>query len=204
MARDGRLFGRGVLLKPGLPGLKEHLSMATLPSLEMLLQGNFLQRKIRIQTERWRQRGWTPSVGVARSPRAPKQKRSGQQESLFPWVSTLWPPRGWTQFSARDAYRLTHLPYKQISQHLPCSTFCSLAYPPHVRTCPPSSCSPHPTPLGESPVKLPVLFSSFPLAIYFTHSTVYTSVLLSQFVPPSPFPTVSTCPFCMSIFLPCK
>lgn len=51
MARDGRLFARGVLLKPGLPGLKGHLRMAARLSLEMLLQGNFLQRKIRIQTE---------------------------------------------------------------------------------------------------------------------------------------------------------
>lgn len=31
-------------------------------------------------------------------------------------------PRGWTRFSPRDVYRLTHFPYKWISQHLPCST----------------------------------------------------------------------------------
>ena len=39
----------------------------------------------------------------------------------------------------------------------------------------PSSCSPHPTPLGHHRhlVELPVLHSSFPLAIYFTHGSVY-------------------------------
>ena len=35
-----------------------------------------------------------------------------------------------------------------------------------------------------------MLYSSFPLVIYFTHSNVYISVLLSQFIPPSPSPTV--------------
>ena len=33
-----------------------------------------------------------------------------------------------------------------------------------------------------------MLDSSFPLAICFTHGSVYMSVLLSQFIPPSPFP----------------
>ena len=35
----------------------------------------------------------------------------------------------------------------------------------------PPSTSPHPTPLGHHRAKLPVLYSSFPLAIYFTQKT---------------------------------
>ena len=34
-----------------------------------------------------------------------------------------------------------------------------------------------------------------PSSIYFTHDSVYTSMLLSQFVPPSPSPTVTASPF---------
>ena len=51
-----------------------------------------------------------------------------------------------------------------------------------------------------------VLYSSFPQAIYFTHGSTYTSILFSQFVPPSPFPAVSPCLFFMpaSLFLPSK
>ena len=46
----------------------------------------------------------------------------------------------------------------------------------------------------------PVLYRGFPLAVYFTHGHVYMSVLLFQFIPPSP-PAVSTSPFdvCISI-----
>ena len=44
----------------------------------------------------------------------------------------------------------------------------------------------------EHGVELPVSYSKFPLAICFAYSNVYVSVLLSQFVPPSPSPTVSS------------
>ena len=37
-----------------------------------------------------------------------------------------------------------------------------------------------------------VLYNSFPLAIYFTHDSVYMSMLFPQFVPPSPSVTMST------------
>ena len=52
---------------------------------------------------------------------------------------------------------------------------------------------------------LPVLCSCFPLAIYFTFSSVYMSVLLSHLVPASPPPPVTSSPFSMSasLFLPC-
>ena len=52
---------------------------------------------------------------------------------------------------------------------------------------------------------LPVLCSSFPLAIHFTFGSVYTSVLLSHFVPASPSPSVPSSLFSTSasLFLPC-
>ena len=55
-------------------------------------------------------------------------------------------------------------------------------------------------------IELPVLYTSFPLAIYFIHHSVYMSMLLSQFNPLSPSPSVSTSPFSTSasLFLPRK
>jgi len=46
---------------------------------------------------------------------------------------------------------------------------------------------------------LPVLYGSFPLAIYFTHGSAYMPMLLSQFIPPSPL--VSTSPFSLHLSL---
>ena len=43
-----------------------------------------------------------------------------------------------------------------------------------------------------------MLDSSFLLAIRFTHGSVHMSVLFSQFIPPSPSPSVSTSPFSIS------
>ena len=45
--------------------------------------------------------------------------------------------------------------------------------------------SPHPSPLGHCRTvsELPVLCSSFPLAIHSAHATVYTSTLLFQCIP---------------------
>ena len=56
-------------------------------------------------------------------------------------------------------------------------------------------------------VQLPVLYSNFPLASYFTHGNVYVSMVLSQFIPSSrSFPPL--CPksvlYFASVFLPCK
>ena len=47
-----------------------------------------------------------------------------------------------------------------------------------------------------------MLYSRFPLAIYFTHGSAYMSVLLSQLVPPFPFSPVSTGHFtlCLHIY----
>ena len=44
----------------------------------------------------------------------------------------------------------------------------------------------------SGPGSLCYLHSSFPLAIYFTHESVYMSILFSQSVPPSPFPEFNT------------
>ena len=70
----------------------------------------------------------------------------------------------------------------------------------------PPSYPPAPLPLQaitEHWAELPVLYSSFPLAICLTHGSVYMSVLLCQFVLPSP---VFICPLSKSAsrFLPWK
>ena len=61
--------------------------------------------------------------------------------------------------------------------------------PPHLLDLPPTA---HPFPpfqvVIDYQAELPVLHSSFPLAIYFTYGNIYVSMLLSQFVPPSPSP----------------
>ena len=51
--------------------------------------------------------------------------------------------------------------------------------------------SPHPTALRhhEACTERSALCGGVPLAVCFTHGGVYTSVLLSQFTPPSAFPT---------------
>ena len=51
----------------------------------------------------------------------------------------------------------------------------------------------------ECQAGLPVLYSSFPLVIHFTHDGVYMSVLPSQFVLPSLSPDVSILYICVSI-----
>ena len=56
-------------------------------------------------------------------------------------------------------------------------------------------------PLIYAITELPVIYSRFPLAISFTHGTVYMSVLVSQFIP-----LVPKCLFSVSasLYLPCK
>lgn len=46
---------------------------------------------------------------------------------------------------------------------------------------------------------LPVSYSTFSLAIYFTQDSVYMLMLLSPFVPLLPLPIVSTSPFFISV-----
>ena len=72
---------------------------------------------------------------------------------------------------------------------------------------PPFYSLPHPTPLTHHRELdwAPCVSQQFPTG-YFIHSSVHLSMLLSQFVPPPPFPAVSTSPFSMSVssFLPCR
>ena len=60
--------------------------------------------------------------------------------------------------------------------------------------------------ITEHRAELPVLYSRFPLASCFTHGSVFMSNLISQYIPFSPSPAVSTCPFSTStsLFLPYK
>ena len=60
--------------------------------------------------------------------------------------------------------------------------------------------------IKERQAGLPVLYSNFSPAIYFTHGSLYMSFLLSPFLSLSPSPTVSRSLFLMSAspFLPCK
>ena len=64
----------------------------------------------------------------------------------------------------------------------------------------------HPSTLSQNAgFELPASYSKFPMAVYFTCSNAYVSVLLSQFIPSSPSFTVSTSLFSTSAFplLPC-
>ena len=57
-----------------------------------------------------------------------------------------------------------------------------------IHVSPPSwACLPPPNPP-------PVLHDFFPPAVYFKHDGVYVSTLLSQFIPPTPSPVLSTSP----------
>jgi len=68
-------------------------------------------------------------------------------------------------------------------------------YVPSFLNLPPTL-QPIPPPLVVTGHKceLPVLYSNFPLDIYFAYINVYNvSMLLSQFIPPSPWPSPSPC-----------
>ena len=60
--------------------------------------------------------------------------------------------------------------------------------------------------IAEHQAELPVLHSSFPLAIYFMHGSPCQYHSLTLCILPSPFSTVSTSlfPISASLFLPCK
>ena len=59
----------------------------------------------------------------------------------------------------------------------------------------------HPSRSSQN-TKLPVLYSRFQSAIYFTHASMYLSIQISQFVPLSHSPAVSTDPFSVCISIP--
>ena len=70
-----------------------------------------------------------------------------------------------------------------------------------IRVSPPRASLPRiPSLLSHSTAfELSASYSEFPLALYFTYDNVYISVLLSQFIPPSASPTVSTGVLCVSV-----
>ena len=77
-----------------------------------------------------------------------------------------------------------------IQQHE--STICvHTSFPSHL-SLPPAAPIPPVRVVTEHLVEFPVLYRSFLLAVCFTHGSVFTSLLLSQFVPPLP-------PMCPSI-----
>ena len=73
---------------------------------------------------------------------------------------------------------------------------------PSLLCLPPTFCIPPLWVVTKHRADLPVLCSCFPLAIYFTFSSVYMSVLLSHFIPaytpPSPYPQVHYLHLCLS------
>ena len=69
---------------------------------------------------------------------------------------------------------------------------------------PPSPPTPFPPiqVITEHRAELPVLYGRFPLAIYFTHGSVFMSNLISQFIPPSPQPHVHMCILYVCVSIP--
>ena len=59
---------------------------------------------------------------------------------------------------------------------------------PSLLRLPPTLPTPSLQVITKHRADLPVLCSSFPLAMHFTSSSVYTSMLLFHFIPASPFP----------------
>ena len=84
---------------------------------------------------------------------------------------------------------------------------------PSLHICPASGASLPPDPIPplefitEHPAELPLLNSSFPLAVYLTYGSIYISMLLSQFIPlllPPLCPQVSKSPFSKSAIYFCS
>ena len=63
---------------------------------------------------------------------------------------------------------------------------CMYTYIPSFLDLPPNS-PPHPQAITEHRAELPVLYSSFPLSVSFTHGSVYMSL---PFISCSPSPTI--------------
>ena len=93
-----------------------------------------------------------------------------------------------------------------VQQHESALISSKYTHIPSLLSLPPTSPS-HSTPkvIKEHWAELPVLNSSFPLASYFTHDSVYMWMAPSRFSLPSPSPS---CPRSfstpMSLLLPCK
>ena len=80
------------------------------------------------------------------------------------------------------------------------SAMCIHISPPSWTSLPPPIIPPIQV-ITEQGAELCELYSRFPLAVYFTHGSVFMSNLISQFIPSSPPPAVFTHPFPTSAFL---
>ena len=85
------------------------------------------------------------------------------------------------------AMQISHI-YIYTHIHV-CVYICIYHFPLEPPSIPPS----HPSRSSQSASLRSLCYLA--TSLYFTHDNVYMSMLLSQFVPPSPCPTVSTSPF---------
>ena len=74
-------------------------------------------------------------------------------------------------------------------------------YIPFFLSLPLTLCIPPLCVITDNRAEFPVPYSGFPLAIYFIRGSIYILMLISQFFPPFPSPTVLTSLFFMSISL---
>ena len=132
--------------------------------------------------------------------------------AIFRVISSLLCPflhLAWLMLRLLLKISVTHLTSKVICFYTLrcCVAFChTTTWVGSKYSCIPSL-SPHPTPRGchRAPGVLPVLHSSFPLAIDLTYDNIYTSKLLS--IHPtlfSPHWVHKSGSLCLSLFLPCK
>ena len=133
----------------------------------------------------------------------PLEKEVATCSSILAWKIPWTEEPGGLQFM--ESQRVRHdWATEPTNTHTHTHTHTSLKHLPLERPFRPF---PQSTPLGHHRAGwAPCVYSSFPLAIYFTYVSVYMSVFVSQSVPPSLPPTVSTSPFSTSasLFLPCK
>ena len=105
--------------------------------------------------------------------------------------SPRFPPVPWiceTDFLKKLEYNC----FTMLCWLLPCNKNQLYVYIDCLPPEPPSH--PHPTPLGHyrAPNWAPCAIGQFPTSYLFAHGSVYMSLLLSQFVTPSPSPNLCT------------
>ena len=139
--------------------------------------------------------------------------------SATPWTAALQAPlartvsRSFLRFMSLESVMLSNLSSSATLFSFSFPSFpASGSFPIHISPTSWTRLPPYlPTHRSGSEhwAELPVLYLTFPLATYFTHGNIYISILISQFVPPSPSPSpllMSICTFStsMSLFRPCK
>ena len=106
------------------------------------------------------------------------------------------------QFHFKDFILWAHLHRSQTQMYTHEFSVADVMVTKSLRAPTPSAPPGYHRALGQ----LPVSHSEFSLMTYITYGHVYVSLLLSQFIPPSPSPTASKSLFSMSVppLLPCK